>query len=299
MATSSHVFFDGDVPLAARMHREADDLYERQPAVIVMGSWLTVKEQMADGYAAALARRGYTAFSFDFAGFGASGGELRQTEMPTRKIANIAAAVRYVSSLSFVAPGGPAVVAVCASAQYALAALGQGVPVASFASVAGWFHDQASLAGFYGGAAGVRARLERASVATEEYLHTRQLRTVPAYAPGDERAGMFFELDYYGNAARGRVPEWRNEMTELTWAHWLTFDGLGAARPVAVPSLFVHGDGCVFPENVRTIAKRLTGPVEIAWGDGTQTDFYDRPAQMSFALDAIDHHFRDTLAPDE
>ena len=61
-------------------------------------------------------------------------------------------------------------------------------------------------------------------------------------------------MDYYGNPARGAVPAWRNEMTELTWAHWLTYDGLSAASRVDVPALLVHSDECVFPDNVKAVA---------------------------------------------
>jgi uncharacterized protein len=44
------------VPLVGRVHRRAGaSLFERQPTILVTGSWLTVKEQMADLYAAALA----------------------------------------------------------------------------------------------------------------------------------------------------------------------------------------------------------------------------------------------------
>jgi uncharacterized protein len=294
LGISTHIFASGDVAMAAHVHRTGDP-FERQPAVVVMGSWLTVKEQMAATYASALADRGYTAVTFDFTGFGASGGTLRQTEMPTRKVADIAAAIRWVSSLSFVAPGGVGVTAVCASAQYTLAAMADGVPVRSFASVAGWYHDLESVAAFYGGADGVTARLDRASAATEEYLRTGRVPTVPAYAAGDQSAGMFLDMDYYGNPDRGAVPAWANEMTEITWAHWLTFDGLSAAGAVDVPTLFVHSDGCVFPDHVRDLARALKGPVTTVWGEGEQTDFYDRPNQTAFALDAIDDHFRATM----
>lgn len=286
---STQVVCDGDVPLAVRVHHGGGDPQERRPAVIVTGSWLTVKEQMADHYAAALAARGHTAVTFDFAGFGASGGTLRQAELPTRKASNLAAVARFVAATS---SGPPAVLAVCASAQYALLAIAGGAPVRSFAAVAGWFHDPASVAGFYGGPDGVAQRLDRASAAADRYLATGEVATVPAYAPDDDRAGMFVEMDYYADPDRGAGPAWRNEMAELSWGHWLTFDGLAAAPAVSVPALFVHSDGCVFPDNVRTVAGRLGGPVELAWGDGEQTDFYDRPAQTGFALDAVDEHLR-------
>jgi dienelactone hydrolase len=295
MPLSSLVAPNAGTPLALHLHRPAGDPADPLPAVIVMGSWLTVKEQMADLYAAVLARRGYAAFTFDFSGFGASGGSVRQTEMPTRKIADLQAVVRFVTSLSTVAPGGPGVLAVCAGAQYALAALAAGTPIASFASVAGWFHDARSVAAFYGGADGLAARLDRADAAARRFLTDGELSTVPAYAAGDERAGMFTEMDYYANPARGAVPAWRNEMTELTWAHWLTFDGLGPAAAVETPTLLVHSDGCVFPDHVRSIATAMPGRPALVWGEGEQTDFYDRPAAVDFALDAADEHFRRTL----
>jgi dienelactone hydrolase len=296
------VFTSGGATIVGRVHRQdgPGGLAERQPAVLVSGSWLTVKEQMADHYAAALARRGYTAITFDFAGFGRSSGDLRQVELPSRKIADMTAAATFASTLSCVHPGRVGYVGVCASAQHALTAIAQGAPIASFASVAGWFHDITTVAPFYGGTAGVDERLARGEAATDRYLADGEIVTVPAYAPGDDRAGMFIELDYYGDPARGAIPEWRNEMAEMTWVPWLTFDGLAAASDVGVPTLFVHSDGCVFPENVEALRRRLRGPVEVAWGAGTQIDFYDRPEQVAFAVDAIDAHFAATLeAPAE
>jgi uncharacterized protein len=295
-ANTSYLLFENDVRLAARIHRATDDLLDRQPAVLVTGSWLTVKEQMADHYARALAERGYTAITFDFAGFGQSGGDPRQAEIPARKIADIAAAARQVSSMSFVRPGPVGYLAICASAQYALAAIAGGAPIASFASVAGWYHDTASVAPFYGGAEGVALRIDRARSALAEYLSTGEVRTVPAYENGNDRAGMFFELDYYASPGRGAVPAWTNAMAEFSWLYWLTFDGLSAAPGVSAPALFVHSDDCVLPGNVKAVRDRLTGPSELVWARGSQTDFYDQPDQVSLAVDAADRHFRRTLA---
>jgi uncharacterized protein len=290
-----YLIMSGDTPLAARVYRNTDDPFERQPGVLITGSWLTVKEQMDHTYAQALAARGYTVVTFDFAGFGGSGGAPRQAEIPARKIAEITAVARHVSSLSIVRPGGVGHLAVCASAQYALAAIAGGAPIASFVSVAGWFHDTASVAPFYGDRDGVALRMNRARVALDTYLRTGEVVTVPAYAKGDDRAGMFFEQDYYANPQRGVVHEWRNEMAELSWLYWLGFDGLSAASQVSVPSLFVHGDDCVLPANVRTIIQRLAGPAELVWADGMQTDFYDQPDRVALAVEAADAHLRKTL----
>lgn len=294
VTASPYLFLNGDVPLSARLHRETGDLLDRQPAVLVTGSWLTVKEQMADHYARALAALGYTVFTFDFSGFGESGGNPRQLEVPARKIADITAAARYVSSLSFVRPG-VGYLGVCASAQYALAAIAGGAPITSFVSVAGWFHDTASVAPFYGGMSGVDERVGRSRSGLDEYLRTCSMPFVPAYENANTRAGMFFELDYYANSGRGAVPAWRNEMAEASWLYWLTFDGLAAAGRVSTPTMLVHGDGCVLPDNARSVHDRLAGERELVWADGTQTDFYDQPEQVALAVDAADRHFRRTL----
>jgi uncharacterized protein len=291
LTTFPVVFVSDGVTVAGRVYRHGSDVTERQPGVLVSGSWLTVKEQMADRYARELAARGYTAITFDFTGFGESGGEPRQLEVPVRKVADMTAAARWASRLSFLRPGGLGYLAICSSAAYTLAAIAQGAPITAYASVAGWYHDLTSVAPFYGGDAGVRRRLEWGQEATERYLRTGELVTVPAYEPGNERAGMSLVLDYYGDPRRGAIAQWRNEMALMTWSTWLPFDGLASAPGVSAPTLFVHSDGCVFPENIGVLRKRLAGPVEVAWGEGGQIDFYDQPAQVAFAMAAIDAHF--------
>src|SRR5262245_18776594 len=114
---------------------------------------------MATIYARRLTEAGYTAFVFDYAGFGESRGEPRQAEIPARKIEDIRAAAEFLQSMAFVDPGRIACLGVCVSAQYMLAALAMGAPIRAFASVAGWYHDPASLADFYGGDSGVTLRL--------------------------------------------------------------------------------------------------------------------------------------------
>jgi uncharacterized protein len=137
-------------------------------------------------------------------------------------------------------------------------------------------------------------RLERGTQALAEYQNTGQLRTVPAYREGDDRAGMFLPLPYYASPDRGAVPSWRNEMAELSWLYWLTFDGLRAAAAVPTPSVFVHSDDCVLPDNVRSVASRMPA-ADLVWGSGAQIDFYDQEPQVRFAVDAAAEHFRTHL----
>jgi fermentation-respiration switch protein FrsA (DUF1100 family) len=289
------LFVSQGVPLIGRLYRDNDDLSVRQPAVIVAGSWLTVKEQMAALYARRFAERGYTAFTFDYAGWGESAGELRHAEIPVRKVADLQSAARFVASQSFVDPARIAFLCVCASAQYALRALLDDVPVRAFASVAGWYHDASSIAPFYGGADGVALRISRAAQALEHYLKSREWRTVPAYAPGNDRAGMHFELDYYANPARGAVASWPNQMAELSWFQWLNYDGISAAATVETPTLIVHSDGCALADNAKRVYASLPGKKRLTWLDGTQQDYYDQPAQVDAAVEHAAGWFSEML----
>jgi hypothetical protein len=49
---SSTLLTSGGDPIAVHLHQHDGDPAEPRPAVIVTASWLTVKEQMADHYAA-------------------------------------------------------------------------------------------------------------------------------------------------------------------------------------------------------------------------------------------------------
>jgi uncharacterized protein len=281
-------FFRGNIRLVGQLFRNTERFDTRQPGILITGSWLTVKEQMPEVYALRFAERGYAAFTFDFSGFGQSGGEPRQAEMPHRKIADIIAATEFLSTLSLVEPDTLTHFAVCASSQYGLAALAQGSLAKRFVSVAGWYHDPVSVSPFYGGSDGMAARFQAAAQAVDRFLSTGSVDTVPAYRAGDPAAAMFIEMDYYGNGRRGAVPSWTNEMATMSWYYWLLFDGISAADHVQVPTLLVHSDGSVFPDNARLVHRCLRGKKELLWTDGNQTDFYDQPTQVGFAVEAAD-----------
>jgi fermentation-respiration switch protein FrsA (DUF1100 family) len=292
------VFPADGTSLVGRVYRNLDNLVTPQPAVMVTGSWLTVKEQMPRIYALRLAEQGITAFTFDFTGFGQSGGSPRQLELPARKIADIVAAADFLSTMSFVREGGVGHVGICASAQYALAAIVRGARIRSFVSIAGWYQDAESVTAFYGGGPGARLRIGRGREALENWAKSGDVIMVPAYRPGDDRAGMFFELDYYGNPRRGAVPEWKNEMAEMSWLFWLTFDGVRSAAEVNTPTLMVHSDGCVFPDHAKAVHAALKGPKQMEWAEGSQIDFYDQDAQVTRAVALMAPHFGATLGVD-
>jgi uncharacterized protein len=216
----------------------------------------------------------------------------REGRVPRSQDRGIIAAAEFLSTLSLVEPHTLSHLAICASAQYGLAALARGARISRFISVAGWYHDTVSVAAFYGGLEGVSRRLDLARAALARYRATGRVDMAPAHKPGDETAGMFFELDYYANPSRGAVLPWRNEMATLSWTPWLLFDGVSAADRVDTPALFVHSDGCVFLDHVRLGHSKLRGPKQLVWASGTQTDFDDQREQVDLAVNAADAFLR-------
>ncbi len=71
-------------------------------AVVVTGSWTTVKEQMPNLYAKKLAEKGFVALTFDFRNYGESSGTPRNFEDPNKKAIDISSAVSYLQTLPFV-----------------------------------------------------------------------------------------------------------------------------------------------------------------------------------------------------
>src|ERR1017187_8328625 len=83
------VFANGGVQKMKRVNFVSDDtpmrgdlflptsyqVAEKLPAILVIGPWLNVKEQVATNYAQRLANRGFAAFVFDFRHWGESGAE--------------------------------------------------------------------------------------------------------------------------------------------------------------------------------------------------------------------------------
>jgi len=268
------------------------------PAVIVTGSWTTVKEQMPANYAPRLAQRGFAAFTFDFSGFGESEGEPREVESARAKAADFSAAVRFLSAWPHVDGTRVGVLPICASAGYLALAAGAGLPIRSVAMVAPWLHDRAIVEAMYGGAAAVEERLELARRAQDAFDRTGVVEYVKAASNTDATAAMYWEgdaLDYYLNPARGAVPEWGGRFALMAWKEWLEFDALTLASSLDVPTRIVTGEGTATPGGAKAFGARMRAPHDFIWLDGNQFDFYDDARTVSAATQAAVEHFRSTL----
>lgn len=263
------------------------------PAVIVTGSWTTVKEQMPDLYAARLSEKGFAALTFDFRFYGESGGQPRQYESPQNKIKDIKNAVSFLETLDSVDPDKINALSICASAGYMASAVAEDPRFHSFVAVAPWLHDAELVKEIYGGEEGVQEKITRGNKAREKYEQTKEVDYVPACSATDPLAAMYGDaFDYYLNPKRGAISEWKNQFAVMSWPEWLQFSAMPKAQDIKVPALFVHSHEAAIPQGAQKFFDRITSKKDFFWTQGTQFDFYDQDEQVTKSVALATLHFK-------
>ncbi|MDB4974843.1 MAG: hypothetical protein JWN48_3184 [Myxococcaceae bacterium] len=291
--------------LAANLYAP-NDSSQPLPGVVVVGSWLTVKEQMPAVYAPFLADAGYATLTFDFRGFGASDGGPREVESARAKAQDILDAAAFLGSLPEVDHTRIGVLAICASGHYTALAL-QGAStfghsaIKSVVMVAPWLQDAPIVEKLYGGRSAVQERLEKARLARARHVTTSEIEYIPAASNTDPAAAMYMEgdlLDYYLNPKRGAVPEWGARFATMAWTEWLTMDSTALAPRFGAPLRIVTSEQSATPDGVRRFAQGLSARHDVVWGPAdasSQFHFYDDPATVRFSASKAIEHFRSTL----
>lgn len=268
----------------------------RYAAVIVQGSFSSVKEQMPATYARKLAEQGFVALAFDYAHYGESAGEPRQLEAPAEKLRDLRAAVSYLGGLPYVRSVG--MVGVCTSGGNAMY-LGAAEPrLGALATVAAFLPGPALFSMMYGDDV-VAQRKAAAAASRRKYEQTGAVDLVPAYSEVDMSAinyGPPGSFDYYLNEARGNVPSYRNESALIGLEQFLEFDPVSRASGITTPTMVVHSDGCAFPDEARKVYAALQGEKELVWADGNHYDYYDSQPQIDNAVANVSRFFRTHLA---
>ncbi len=265
------------------------------PALVVTGSWTTVKDQMAGTYARRMAAEGFAAMAFDFAGFGQSAGAPRDVEDPDRKSSDINAAVSFLGGAAGIDAQRIGALAVCASSGYTAVNAATDDRVQSIGLVAPWLHDAELVRPLYGGDEGVAARVAAGDAARRRYETDGFVEYVPAISEIDESAAMFGPYGYYLDPDRGAIPEWGGRFAVMAWPGWLTYAPIPFADAINQPVRIVHSHDAAVPDGAEMFAERLAGPVELTWIEGGQLDFYDQATQVGIAVEAMSIHFRTTL----
>lgn len=273
------------------------------PAVIVSGSWTTVKEQMAGLYAKKLAEHGFITLAFDFRNFGESEGEPRFFENPESKVTDIRNAVSYLASLPEVSSQRIGALGVCAGSMYTLIAASQDSRIQSVVTAASWLHDAEAVKLFYGGEEGVQEKIIAARAAKKKYRETGTVDYIPTISTTDQSAAMYGPYDYYLNPERGAIPEWSaDKFAVMSWENWLTLDPMPSAAKLYAPTLMIHSDGAVLPQYTKNYFNSIAADdKKLHWIETElespfhQFSFYDQEAEVGEAVREASEWFADKM----
>lgn len=260
----------------------------KYPAIVVSGSWTTVKEQMAGLYAKRLANEGFIALAFDFSNFGESEGQPRFYESPLTKKTDLKNAVTFLSGYPLVDAARIGVFGVCAGAMYTLMAASEDSRVKAVVTTASWLHDSEAVKLFYGGEEGVQAKINAGLASKKKFAETGVVDYIPAISETDPSAAMYGPYDYYLNPQRGAIPQWSaDKFAVMSWAEWLTVNPMPSARKLTAPTLMIHSDGAVLPQytknyfnDIATMHKKLHWMKTDLQSPYHQFSYYDQEPEV-------------------
>lgn len=284
---------DGFVLVGNLYTPENFDPAKKYPAIIVDGSWTTVKEQMQGLYASELAKEDFITLAFDHSYYGESEGQPRFWENPKAKIADYKNAITFLQTVQGVDTGNIFLTAVCASAGYMGTVAAEDKRVKGLATIAAWLHDGEAVKLFYGGEEGVQAKIKQAQQAKKKFAQTGAVDYILTVSKTDKTAAMG-DFDYYLNANRGAVPQWSaDKFAVMGWEDWLTFNPMPIAKNIHVPTLMIHSDGAVLADYAKRFFNDITSENKVLhWTEGTQFDFYDNPKQVGESVKVVSTFFK-------
>ncbi|NBC58093.1 MAG: alpha/beta fold hydrolase [Bacteroidetes bacterium] len=276
------------------------DESKKYPAIVVSGSWTTVKEQMAGLYAKKLAQEGFVTLAFDFRNFGESEGEPRFYESPELKKVDIKKAISFLEKHSNVNRDKIGAFGVCAGAMYTLMAASEDDRIKSVVTAASWLHDAEAVKLFYGGEEGVNEKLAAAREAKKNYAENGVVDYIPSISTEDSTAAMYGSYDYYLNPERGAIEEWSNDkFAVMSWEDWLTANPMPTAKNIQQPTLMIHSDGAVLPqytkqyfENIATDNKKLHWMETVLESPYHQFSYYDQDKEVNESVNEASKWFR-------
>lgn len=273
------------------------------PAIIVSGSWTTVKEQMAGLYAQKLAEEGFISLAFDFRNFGESEGAARFYENPTLKKEDLKNAVSYLESLAAVDNSKIGAFGVCAGSMYTLMAASEDKRIRSVVTAASWLHDAEAVKLFYGGEEGVNEKIAAAQRAKNNYAENGIVDYIPTISTEDASAAMYGPYDYYLNSSRGAIEEWSaDKFALMSWEDWLKADPMPTAKNLSCPTLMIHSDGAVLPQYTKNYFERIaSSDKQLYWMETElespfhQFNYYDQEEEVNETVEQATNWFKEKM----
>ena len=107
---------------------------------------------------------------------------------------------------------------------------------------------------------------------------------------GDVAMPLAEAFAYYG-APRGAVPNYINSFAVQSWVYTSTFDAIGAAKLITVPTIVIHSEKALAPSLARRFQADLNN-ARVLWVESSgQIDFYDDPGLIAIGADAVTRFF--------
>lgn len=264
------------------------------PTLVFLGPLTSVKEQVPGNYARAMANRGYLCLAFDNLHFGESSGKPRQFEDPERKIEDVRAAIDGLARDARVDANRIGAVGICAGGGYMAGAVAADDRIRAFGTVAGFFHDAAKQREWMGEKFDLA--MDRAKAARLVFERSGEAEMIPAVGEGDVAMPLKEAFEYYGTP-RGAHPNYKNAFAVMSREKTLPYDAQHHAQAIRVPTLMIHSEDALAPAQARAFFEKLAGPKKGLWVESIgQIDFYDDPARIEPAADALAEHFAAALA---
>ena len=256
---------------------------EAHGVAVLTGPLTSVKEQATGTWGNALAERGFVALAFDHRYFGESAGHPRQLENPAAKIADIRAAAASLHGDMRFASAPMFAVGICAGAGYMARAVAAEPLFCAFAGIAGYYAQATEQS-----IAAAAPAMGRAREAEERWRETGVAEMIPAVAVGNGDVAMpLAEAFAYYGTARGAVPNYVNGFAVQSWAYTSTFDAVGAAKLIRVPTIVIHSERALAPSLARRFQADLRD-ARILWIESSgQIDFYDDSGLVAIGADAV------------
>jgi uncharacterized protein len=266
---------------------------KKLPVVVISGPWTQIRGMSVDLYAAEFAERGFAALTFDPAGMGQSDGTPREAELPSRRAADLRAAVAHAAGRPEIDASRVHVFGYCASGGYAVLAAAGNPQVRSLTLAAGWFTDAANIRDWFGPAtdtlladgAAARERLERTGQVTYRFAAHP---TEPAAMGG---------FPYYIDPQWARIG-YANLWAVHAYEEIVRSDNITPAARLTQPTLVIHSDEAIFPAGARKLYATLPDGLrkELAWSPArTQLAYYEDTALIDTTTAQAADWFKATL----
>ncbi len=237
------------IDVVANVYTPANfDINKKYKAIVVAHPNGGVKEQVAGLYAQKLAENGYVAIAFDAAFQGGSGGEPRNTDIPSSRIADIRAAADFIQNYKGVDPNEVALLGICGGGGYSIAAAATDKRFKAVATIAMFNSGRVRRNGYLDNQVDkIQERLADASKAQQEYVLTGKVAYFPAPDPNmpnseiDKittdlyREGMYYYLKDYSH------PNSTFAYTKASLIELMNFDSEDHANLINQPLLMITG----------------------------------------------------------